>query len=91
MESLPFVQLIFAKLLLHYCIHEPLRNLLEVPLWLLLHLRRSISEEIGKTVGFHNELLASWGPFEKDIALLADIASNRAAAIRLADQVGYDL
>ncbi len=50
-----------------------------------------ISEEIGKTVGFYNELLASWGPFSKDVALLADIAANRAAAIRLADQVGYDL
>ena len=51
----------------------------------------AISEEIGKTVGFYNELLASWGPFSKDVALLADIAANRAAAIRLADQVGYDL
>ncbi len=50
-----------------------------------------ISEKIGKTVGFYNELLASWGPFSKDVALLADIAANRAAAIRLADQVGYDL
>ena len=50
-----------------------------------------ISDEIGKTVGFYNELLASWGPFSKDVALLADIAANRAAAIRLADQVGYDL
>ncbi len=49
-----------------------------------------VSTDIGKTVGFHNALLASWGPFEKDVALLADIASNRAAAIRLADQVGYD-
>ncbi len=50
-----------------------------------------VSDDIGKTVGFHNDLLASWGPFVKDVALLADIASNRDAAIRLADQVGYDL
>jgi iron(III) transport system substrate-binding protein len=49
-----------------------------------------VSDEIGETVGFHNDLLASWGPFVKDVALLADIASNRGAAIRLADQVGYD-
>ena len=50
-----------------------------------------VSDDIGKTVGFHNALLASWGPFVKDVALLSDIASNRAAAIRLADQVGYAL
>ncbi len=50
-----------------------------------------VSTELGKKVGFHNPLLASWGPFSKDVALLADIAANRAAAIRLADQVGYDL
>ena len=50
-----------------------------------------VSTEMGKKVGVHNPLLASWGPFSKDVARLADIAANRAAAIRLADQVGYDL
>ena len=49
-----------------------------------------VSNDIGKTVGFHNPLLASWGPFIQDVALLVDIANNRAAAIRMADQVGYD-
>jgi iron(III) transport system substrate-binding protein len=49
-----------------------------------------VSNDIGKTLGFHNPLLASWGPFAQDAALLVDIANNRAAAIRLADQVGYD-
>ena len=49
-----------------------------------------VSNDIGKTAGFHNPLLASWGPFVQDVALLVDIANNRAAAIRLADQVAYD-
>ena len=49
-----------------------------------------VSNDIGKTVSFHNSLLASWGSFVQDIALLVDIANNRAAAIRMADQVGYD-
>ena len=49
-----------------------------------------VSNDIGKTLGFHNPLLASWGPFAQDATLLVDIANNRAAAIRLADQVGYD-
>lgn len=49
-----------------------------------------VSTAMGKKAGFHNPLLASWGPFSKDVTLLADIAANRAAAIRLADQVGYD-
>jgi len=49
-----------------------------------------VSNDIGTTVGFYNPLLASWGPFVQDVALLVDIANNRAAAIRMADQVGYD-
>jgi iron(III) transport system substrate-binding protein len=49
-----------------------------------------VSIDISKTVGFHNPLLASWGPFVQDVALLVDIANSRAAAIRLADLVGYD-
>ena len=49
-----------------------------------------VSNDIGKTVGFHNPLLAAWGPFAQDVALLAEIANNRAAAIRIADRVGYD-
>jgi iron(III) transport system substrate-binding protein len=49
-----------------------------------------VSNDIGKTAGFHNPLLVSWGPFIQDVALLVDIANNRAAAIRMADQVGYD-
>jgi iron(III) transport system substrate-binding protein len=49
-----------------------------------------VSYDVGKIVGFHNPLLASWGPLVQDVALLVDIANNRAAAIRMADQVGYD-
>ena len=49
-----------------------------------------VSHDIVKTANFHNPLLASWGPFNQDVALLANIANNRAAAIRMADQVGYD-
>ena len=49
-----------------------------------------VSNHIGTTVDFHNRLLASWGPFVQDVALLVDIANNRAAAIRMADRVGYD-
>ena len=51
---------------------------------------RIVSIDISKTVGFHNPLLASWSPFVQDVALLVDIANSRAAAIRLADLVGYD-
>ena len=49
-----------------------------------------VSNENGRIVGFHNPLLVSWGSFVQDVALLVDIANNRAAAIRMADQVGYD-
>ena len=49
-----------------------------------------VSNDNGKTTGFHNPLLASWGPFAQDVAMLVDIANNRAAAIRMADRVGYD-
>ena len=49
-----------------------------------------VSNDNGRIVGFHNPLLASWGPFVQDVALLVKIANNRAAAIRMADQVGYD-
>ena len=37
-----------------------------------------------------NDLLKSWGPFKQDDLALADIAKNRAAAIRMADEVGYN-
>ena len=49
-----------------------------------------VSDDMEKIIEFNNPLLTSWGPFVKDIALLVDIANNRGAAIRLADQVGYD-
>ena len=32
----------------------------------------------------------AWGPFKQDELALADIAKNRAAAIRMADEVGYN-
>ena len=37
-----------------------------------------------------NDLQKSWGPFKQDDLALADIADNRAAAIRMADEVGYN-
>jgi iron(III) transport system substrate-binding protein len=49
-----------------------------------------VTNYFGKTVGLQNPLLASWGPFVQDVVLLVNIANNRAAAIRMADQVGYD-
>ena len=49
-----------------------------------------VSNDYGKTAGFHNPLLASWGPFVQDVAMLVDIANNRTAAIRMADRVRYD-
>ena len=49
-----------------------------------------VSNHSGTTVSFLNPLLASWGPFVQDVALLVDIANNRVAAIRMADRVGYD-
>ena len=37
-----------------------------------------------------NDLQKSWGPFKQDDIALTDIAKNRAAAIRMADEVGYN-
>ena len=37
-----------------------------------------------------NDLQKSWGPFKQDDLALAHIAKNRAAAIRMADEVGYN-
>ena len=37
-----------------------------------------------------NELQKSWGKFKEDSLSLAAIADNRAAAIRMADEVGYN-
>jgi iron(III) transport system substrate-binding protein len=37
-----------------------------------------------------NDLQKAWGPFKQDELALADIAKNRAAAIRMADEVGYN-
>ena len=37
-----------------------------------------------------NDLQKSWGPFKQDELALADIARNRAAATRMADEVGYN-
>lgn len=37
-----------------------------------------------------SELVASWGPFERDGMSLAEIAKNRAQAVRLIEEVGFD-
>ena len=37
-----------------------------------------------------NDLQKSWGPFKEDALNLTDVAQNRAAAIRLADEVRYN-
>jgi iron(III) transport system substrate-binding protein len=37
-----------------------------------------------------NDLQTSWGPFKQDDLALAEIAKNRTAAIRMADEVGYN-
>lgn len=37
-----------------------------------------------------SDLQKSWGEFKVDETSLRDIAAQRAAAIRLADEVGYD-
>ena len=50
----------------------------------------SVGLGLGQNLKIHNPLLESWGPFLQDIESLAVIASRRANAIRIADQVGYD-
>ena len=50
----------------------------------------SVGLGLGQNLKLHNPLLESWGPFLQDIESLAVIASHRANAIRMADQVGYD-
>jgi iron(III) transport system substrate-binding protein len=37
-----------------------------------------------------NDLQNSWGEFKEDILSLAVIADNRVAAVRMADEVGYN-
>jgi iron(III) transport system substrate-binding protein len=37
-----------------------------------------------------NDLQKSWGAFKQDDLALVDIANNRAAALRMADEVGYN-
>jgi iron(III) transport system substrate-binding protein len=37
-----------------------------------------------------NDLQKSWGPFKEDALNLTDVTQNRAAAIRLADEVRYN-
>jgi iron(III) transport system substrate-binding protein len=37
-----------------------------------------------------NDLQESWGPFKQDNLALGEIAKNRTAAIRMADEVGYN-